>query len=48
MGRVPCVSRVLLSVKEKEREEEEMERKENFVPPGSLKTNPPTLLLLLL
>ena len=36
----------LSAMKEKEREEEEVDRKENFVPSGSLNKNLPTLLLL--
>ena len=38
----------LSATKEKEREEDEVERKDIFVPSGSLNTKPPTLLLLLL
>ena len=38
----------LLDMKEKEREEEEVERKDNILPSGSLHTKPPTLMLILL
>ena len=38
----------LLDTKEKYREEEEVDRKEKFVPSGFLNTKPTTLLLLLM
>ena len=48
MGRRPFVSRITPDMKEKYRDEEEVEKKDIFLPSGSLNTKPPTLLLLLL
>ena len=47
VGRGQCVCTVMLDTNDKEIEKE-VERKENFLPSGSLNTKPPTVLLLLL